>query len=302
MQTRTERPIQQEAAVPTGRAFETLLASETEARDYLLSLCRPDGEPVCPRCNHHKIYSLSGKRLRCANCKYTFQEFSGRWLNNGALSSSEWLALIKLFAEEKSVHQMTELLGLSYNTVYKALTAVRFSILAHALDAPQLLGPQTGLDSYLKGNRLTGGPKDMRMDTIPVYGILEQDSWVFIDLIPGLQAETVFHFHLNFHLKLVRSGNLVYTDRYKDYDAMIFCGNDTLPYDCIRRYDAPARIDAMDSHFWAFARNRLKRFRGISCQRFPLYLKELEFRFNNRDNDLFPLLASRICGLVQKCG
>lgn len=287
--------------MPTGRAFETLLASETEAREYLLSLCWPDGEPLCPRCGHRKIYSLSGKRLRCASCKYTFQEFSGRWLNNGALSCSEWLALIKLFSEEKSVHQMTELLGLSYNTVYKALTAVRFSILAHAQDAPQLLGSQTGLDSYLKGNRLTGGPKDMRMDTIPVYGVLEKDSWVFIDLIPGLQAETVFHFHLNFHLKLVRSGNLVYTDRYKDYDAMIFCGNDTLPYDCIRRYDQPARIDAVDSRFWAFARNRLKRFRGISCQRFPLYLKELEFRFNNREHDIFPLLARRICGLVQKC-
>ncbi len=281
-------------------ASGTLPTSEAESRDYLLSLCWPHGEALCPRCSHRKIYSLSGRRMRCASCKYTFREFSGRWLNNGGLACSEWVALIKLFAEEKSVRRMTELLGLSHNTVYKALTAVRFSILAHALDAPQFLGPRTGLNSYLKGNRLTGGPKDMSMDTIPVYGILEKNGWVFIDLVPGLQAETVFHFHLNFHLKLVRSGNLVYTDRYREYDAMLFCGNDTLPYDCIRYYSAPARIDAMDSQFWAFARNRLKRFRGIPRRRFPLYLKELEFRFNNREQDLFPLLAQRLCGLVQE--
>lgn len=289
-----------QAVSPTAKEFEALLASETKARDYLLSLCWPDNEPLCPRCGRHKIYTLSGERLRCASCRYTFQSFSGRWVNNGALSSSEWLGLLKLFAEEKTVNQITESLRLSYNTVYKALTAVRFAILSHALDAAQLISPQTGLDSYLKGSRLTGGPKDMHMDTIPVYGILEKDNWVFIDLIPGMQAETVFHFHLNFHIKMERSGNLVYTDRYKEYDAMILCGNDSLPYNCIKRYDGPLRIDDTQSRFWAFAHHRLKSFRGISCQRFPLYLKEMEFRFNNREHDLFPLLAERLCGLVEK--
>ncbi|WP_319542464.1 transposase [uncultured Pseudodesulfovibrio sp.] len=121
------------------------------------------------------------------------------------------------------------------------------------------------------------------MDTIPVYGILRRDDIVFIDLVPGFQAETLFHFHMNFHLKLIRTGNLVYTDRYKDYDTLIFCGNDSLPYDVIRRYDEPPHIDAVQDEFWDYAQSRIKKFRGISCQRFPLYMKELEFRFNNRD-------------------
>lgn len=282
--------------------FESLLQDDDKAREYLLTLTWPTGDPFCPRCGHRKVYTLSGDRLRCASCKYTFQPFSGRWINNGALSPSEWLRLVSLFVEECSVHQMKQQLGLSYNTVYKALTAIRFAILAHAIDARQLISSATGLDSYLKGNRLTGGPREMRMDTIPVYGILRRDDLVFIDLVPGFQAETLFHFHMNFHLKLIRTGNLVYTDRYKDYDALMFCGNDSLPYEIIRRYDEPPHIDAVGDNFWQYAQSRIKRFRGISCQRFPLYLKELEFRFNNRNNSIAELITAHLCALVPTTG
>ncbi|MBC17776.1 transposase [Pseudodesulfovibrio profundus] len=282
--------------IPEG--FAALTKDDGKAREYLLSQTWPTGDPFCPRCGHRKVYSLSGDRLRCASCKYTFQPFSGRWINNGALSPSEWLRLITLFVEECSVHQMKQELNLSYNTVYKALTAIRFAILAHAIDARQLISAATGLDSYLKGNRLTGGPREMRMDTIPVYGILRRDDLVFIDLVPGFQAETLFHFHMNFHLKLIRTGNLVYTDRYKDYDALIFCGNDSLPYEVIRRYDEPPHIDAVNDEFWDFAQTRIKRFRGISCQRFPLYLKELEFRFNNREKSIAEIITAYLCALV----
>ncbi len=282
--------------IPDG--FAALLHDDEKAREYLLSLTWPTGDPFCPRCGHRKVYTLSGDRLRCASCKYTFQPFSGRWINNGALTPAEWLRLINLFVEECSVHQMKKQLSLSYNTVYKALTAIRFAILAHAIDARQLISPATGLDSYLKGNRLTGGPREMRMDTIPVYGVLRRDDLVFIDLVPGFQAETLFHFHMNFHLKLIRTGNLVYTDRYKDYDALMFCGNDSLPYNIIRRYDEPPHIDAVKDEFWEYSQSRIKRFRGISCQRFPLYLKELEFRFNNREKSIAEILAAYLCALV----
>lgn len=287
---------------PTTRV-DMLLANEDAAREYLLSFCWPEGEPYCPRCGHPKVYNLSnGQRMRCAACKYTFQPFSGRWINNGGLSCSDWIALTRMFEREASVHEITEALGLSYNTVYKALTAVRFAILAHALDARQLLSAETGLDGFLNGNRLTGGPKSMRMDTIPVYGIIQRGQLAFIDLVPGFQAETVFHFHMNFHLSLVRSGNLVYTDRYKEYDGLIFCGNDTLPYHIIRKQKKLPGLDETPSEFWEYAQDRLRRFRGISCQRFPLYLKELEFRFNNRGRPLFETLISYLCAIVQERG
>ncbi len=283
-------------ALPDRAALEQ---DESAAREYLLSLCWPDKMPRCPRCAHAKVYSLSNDRLRCAACKYTFRPFTGRWLDNGALSCTQWLALLRLFAHKTAISEIMETLSLSYNTAFKATTAIRFGILAHATDSAQLLGPDTRLDSFLKGARLTGGPACMTMDSIPVYGIMETGQWAFIDLIPGFRAETLFHFHLNFHLKIVRSGHLVYSDKYKNYDTLLMCGNDSLPYDCIRRSKDKVHVEESGSPFWNYLLDNLKLLRGISSQRFPLYLKELEFRYNNRDKDLLPLLDGYLCALVR---
>ncbi|MGE4504896.1 MAG: transposase [Desulfovibrionaceae bacterium] len=285
-------------AAGQGGSAEALERDEQAARRHLLSRVWPTGEPECPRCRHTRIYTLAGGRLRCSNCRYTFQPFSGRWLNNGALTSSQWIRLTRMFVEERSPHHIKDVLGLSYNTVYKGLTSLRFAILAHASDARQLLSPATGLDSYLKGARLTGTPANLRMDSIPVYGVLRRGDMVFIDLLPGFQAETIFHFHMSFHLKVERAGNLVYTDRYRDYDAMVLCGNDSLPYGVLRRSEGRPYVDEHEDAFWTDAMRRLKRFRGISCQRFPLYLKELEFRFNTRSADRVSLLLGYLCDLV----
>ncbi len=43
-------------------------------------------------------------------------------------------------------------------------------------------------------------------------------------------------------------------------------------------------------NFWAIAKTRLSKFRGISKATFYLHLKECEFRFNNRDQDSYKLI------------
>jgi transposase len=44
--------------------------------------------------------------------------------------------------------------------------------------------------------------------------------------------------------------------------------------------------------FWSWAKERLMNHHGISKARFPLYIKELEFRYNHRTDDLFDLIAN----------
>lgn len=281
-------------------AQQACLHHEDAARDYLLSHCWPDGHPVCPRCGHAKTYALANERLRCASCRYSFRAFSGRWLDSGSISCSQWLRLIELFVEGVTVGDAAPKTGLAYNTVYKAFTAIRFAILAHATDARQFIGPETRLDSFFKGTRLTGGPAKMHMDNIPVYGILGGNEYVFIDLVPNLNAETLFHFHLNFHLRLKRSGNLIFSAPYKDYSTLLLCGNDHLPYGCIRRDEDPLPLEQDTRQFRSWLQNSIRRFRGVSCQRFPLYLKELEFRFNNRHKSLAPIIAAYLCDFVHK--
>ena len=279
--------------------FEKLISSEEDAKKFLIGNCFGGRKTFCPRCRESKLYALNGNRYRCASCKYTFQDFSGRWINNGGLSCTEWIRLIRLFADDNTAHSISQDLGISYNAAYKAVSSLRFSILAQAIDAVQLLGPETGLHKHLKNRKLTGIPSKTGSEPIPVFGVLEKNGWVFIDLMQNITAESVFHFNHNFHLKLVRHGSIIHTDRYQKYNALILCGDDSLPLDYIRKYpDVTPEIERSGGEFWEFARDRFKRYKGISPHRFPLYLKELEFRFNNRNKNLFDILVDYVCKIV----
>ena len=57
-------------------------------------------------------------------------------------------------------------------------------------------------------------------------------------------------------------------------------------------------INGMEG-FWSFAKTWLYHFRGIHRSYFHLYLKEIEFRFNNRDKDLFGLIVDYMSGAVK---
>jgi transposase len=42
--------------------------------------------------------------------------------------------------------------------------------------------------------------------------------------------------------------------------------------------------------FWSFAKERLMKHHGISKEKFLYYIKEMEWRYNNREKDLFGVL------------
>ncbi len=262
----------------------------------LFRLCWPRGQRFCPRCRGLKIYSLADARHRCGACGYTFRDLTGRWIGNGALTPGQWIDLAGLFAQEASVLAMSKALALSYNTVYKATTALRFSLAAQSLDAGTLFGPEH-LGRFLKGRRLAVPPRDEAGLSPSVFGILEKQGWVFIDLLPRLGPEDVFHFGLQFHLRLARLGSMVYTDRYRQYDGLILCADESLPLYSIRKSRDPVHLDRMGG-FWDFARSRIKVYKGVSPGRFPLYLKELEYRYNHRSEDLIPLLLDCLCAFM----
>jgi len=54
-------------------------------------------------------------------------------------------------------------------------------------------------------------------------------------------------------------------------------------------------INGIES-FWSYAKRRLAKFNGVPRQAFHLYLKECEFRFNRREENL----SERILTLLRK--
>lgn len=275
--------------------YECLIKSESSARKYLLGYCWKNQQRFCPRCRSRKFYRLKDRRRRCARCSYTFHDFSGRWINRGALSCGQWLRLIKLFELELSARKMAAQLGLSYGTVYKALTTIRQAILVHSsVDSGRRLGGEVELDESYFGGRRKGKRGRGAAGKVPVFGILERKGQVSVEVVPNVRAETV----MGLAVKKVRRGSIVYTDRFKIYAALMFCGYRHLKVDHGKHFSrGRVYINGLEG-FWSWAKERVMKHHGISPQRFPLYLKELEFRYNHRNAEIFSIIARYLCGFV----
>lgn len=208
----------------------------------------------------------------------------------------QWLSLIKLFELEVSVRKMSLQLGLSYRAVYGAVNAIRMAILSHAEDATTLLGGEIELDEAYFGGRRKGNRGRGAAGKVPVFGILEREGQVHVSVVPDVSAATL----LTLTVKKVRRGSVVYTDKFGSYNSLMFCGYRHLKVDHQKYFSSgKVYINGLEG-FWSWAKERLIKHHGVSKNYFPLYLKELEFRYNNRYEDLFDQVATYLCDLVPK--
>jgi transposase len=56
------------------------------------------------------------------------------------------------------------------------------------------------------------------------------------------------------------------------------------------------RMSGMDG-FLSYAEEKMMKFHGVSEAKFPLYLKEMEFRYNHRQKSIFNTLVRYLCDL-----
>jgi len=274
--------------------FETLGKTENKARLYFRKNCWQNRHVFCTTCRSYKIYRIPDKRYRCKRCGYRFHDFTGRWINKLNISFKKWLWIIKLFELEVSARKIAQQVQLSYPTVLRAVTLLRIAIVANAKDAHDLLNGEIELDETYFGGRRKGKRGRGAYNKVPVFGILERDGTVRVDVVKDVTAESL----LSMTVKTVRRGSIVYTDKFRSYDALMFCGYRHLRVDHKKRFaTGKVYINGLEG-FWSYAKERIIKFHGVSKEKFPLYLKEMAFRYNNRTKDIFTLLVKNICSMV----
>ncbi len=274
--------------------YESIIKSDTGAIKYLLGKCLKNHQRICPKCTCRKLWKLGIGKRRCSRCRYTFKDFTGRWLNQSRLSCQNWLRLIKLFELEVSTNKIASQLAVSYNTVHRAMMIIRHAILCSANDADTLLGGEIELDESYFGGRRKGKRGRGAAGKVPVFGILERNGTVRVEVVPNVRAQTL----LGLTVKTVRRGSIVYTDRYQAYDSLMFCGYRHLSVNHSKRFaNGKVYINGLEG-FWSWAKERLIKYHGISPKWFPFYLKELEFRYNHRHEDIFELTAQTLCSIM----
>jgi transposase len=276
--------------------FESLCKTENKARLYFKKYCWKKRHVFCTTCRSYKIYRIPDKRYRCKRCGYKFHDFSGRWINKLNISFKQWLWIIKLFELEVSARKIAPQVELSYPTVLKAVTIIRIAVVAHTKDAKDLFNGEIELDESYFGGRRKGKRGRGAYNKVPVFGILERNGTVLVEVVKDVTAESL----LSMTVQTVRRGSIVYTDKFRSYNALMFCGYKHLRVDHKKRFSSgKVYINGLEG-FWSYAKERIMKFHGVSKEKFPLYLKEMEFRYNNRNNEIFTLLVRNLCNTVPK--
>jgi len=276
------------------KSFESLIKQENSARLFLVKSCWKNYRRFCIKCRGYKIYRIIGKRYRCKRCGYTFHDFSGKWINELHITPKQWLWVIKLFELELSAKKISEQITLSYPTVLKAAHMIRLAIVANSTNSDDLLKGEVELDESYFGGRRKGNRGRGAFNKVPVFGILERNGVVKVEVVKNVKAETL----LTLTVQTVRRGSIVYTDKFKSYDSLMFCGYRHLKIDHKKKFaSGKVYINGVEG-FWSYAKERLVKHHGVSKERFPLYLKEMEFRYNNRGKSLFNLLVNFLTNLV----
>jgi transposase len=276
--------------------FEFIGKTENKARLFLRKFCWEKDRVFCIRCNERKIYRIQGRKYRCKSCGYSFHDFTGRWINKLNISYKQWLWIIKFFELEISARKIAEQTRLSYPTVLKACHMIRMAVVFNGDVQDDLLRGEIELDESYFGGRRKGKRGRGAAGKVPVFGILERKGVVKVEVVKDVTAQSL----LNMTVKTVRRGSIIYTDKFRGYDSLMFCGYRHLRVDHGKRFaQGKVYINGLEG-FWSYAKERLAKHHGVSKEYFPLYLKEIEFRFNNRNQNIFYLLTQNVCNLVSK--
>ena len=257
-------------------------ADEEKAEGYLRSQGILRTYDRCPFCEGTKMGRIRRAKIKCYSCRKEWGPRKGSILDGTRVPFTRILMALKLFELDTSVREAAKQLDLAYNTVYDLFTLFRRAIAATDTDGFSLSGEIEMDESYFGGRRKG---KRGRGDAgkIPVFGILERGGKVRVEIIPDVGGETL----LQMAIKKVKRGSLIYTDKFQSYNGLITYGFRHQRIDHgVRFVNGKVYINGIVG-FWSFAKERLMKYHGVDPEKFPLYLKELEFRYNHRNHDIY---------------
>jgi len=244
----------------------------------------------CSSCDSENYYIISRGKLRCKDCKIDYRPFSGTWFDMINIDFTKWLALVKLFDIGTSARRAAREADVSYPTALNAFDCIRYSILYHLAESDKKLKGKIEADeAYFGGKRKGNRGRGAKNKTI-VFGILERKGKVHVEIVTNVKAKTL----LASTIKKVKKGSIVYTDKWKGYDSLIFNGYKHLSIDHSKMFGSgDVYINGIEG-FWSFAKENMAKHHGVSPGKFLLYIKEMEWRYNHRDVDTFSLLLDYV--------
>jgi transposase-like protein len=205
------------------------------------------------------------------------------------LSAQKINKILLCFSEDITASSAAKLVKVNRKTVNNYYNDLREKILKESLKETALEAGEFEVDeSYFGAKRVRGKRGRGAAGKTPVFGLLKRGGKVFVKIVENCSKEEL----LPIIQGKILENSVIHSDGWKAYDGLILNG-----YDHYRVYHSKNEFARGKSHvngienFWSFAKRRLAKFNGCASDKFVLHLKECEFRYNHRNDNLLKIVT-----------
>lgn len=211
-----------------------------------------------------------------------------RYYRRSRISEKVFRGLVRAFAMDLTATDAAELTGLSVRSVNDIYLKLRRRIAAHCEAQSPFRGEVEIDESYFGPRRVKGKRGRGAGGKTIVFGVFKRAGQVYTQIVPDVKKTTL--------RKAIRGKvsleTIVHSDGWPGYDGLVDVGyarHLRVNHGEDQFADGRSHINGIES-FWAFAKHRLTKFKGVPRHTFYLHLKETEFRFNHRRDNLYRVL------------
>ncbi|MEM6338222.1 MAG: IS1595 family transposase, partial [Bacteroidota bacterium] len=205
------------------------------------------------------------------------------------ISEAKFRHLARCFALDLNATETAHLTALSVRSTNAIFLKIRHR-LAQACEADAFVNhAEVEVDeSYFGPRRVPGKRGRAAGGKTLVFGIYERGGRVYTEIVENAKAVTL--------QRVIRGrvglDSVIYSDGWSGYHGLVDVGyakHLRVKHSQDQFVDGRAHVNGLES-FWSFAKRRLAQFNGVPAGTFYLHLKECEWRFNHRRQDLYQAL------------
>ncbi len=186
--------------------------------------------------------------------------------------------LIEYFVLSVTARSAAEMLEINRNTVIYYFHRLRELIFEYQEKENSMFSGEIEIDESYFGGTRKGKRGRGAAGKVAVFGLLKRGGKVYICMVLDTKRDTL----IPIIKEKVIPDSIVYTDFYKSYNIL-----DTSEFKHYRINHSKKFVDEKNhingiENFWNQAKRHLRKFNGVPKKHFHLFLRECEWRFNNR--------------------
>ena len=208
-----------------------------------------------------------------------------RYYTHSKITEAKFRQRVRCFSLDFTATSTAELTGVSVRSVNAIYLKIRQRLAEHCEQSSPLTGSVEVDESYFGAQRVRGKRGRGAYGKTIVFGLLKRQGKVYTEIVPNCSQAT---------LQAIIRGRVtidtvIHSDGWRGYDGLVDIGFDKhfrVHHGANEFANGERHINGIES-FWSYAKRRLSKFNGVPKHTFYLHLKETEFRFNHRRDNLY---------------